>query len=66
MLGITTKGQTIKQALEIARHELTTLHNLTVTDNPESGASWVSDTSVAVNLIDQAISELSDIQSHLS
>lgn len=59
-------SELIKKALEVARHELTTLHNLTVTDKPESGRVWVSNTNDAVSLIDQAINQLSGNDNHLS
>ena len=48
----------IKKVLEEAQHELTTLHNLTVTDNVESGVTWVTDTSQVLMLIDEILSEL--------
>lgn len=48
----------IKEALEQARHELTTLHNLTVTNNVESGKTWVTDTASIVKLIDGALSAM--------
>jgi hypothetical protein len=63
-----------RKALEAARHELVTLHNLTVTDQPDAYAEarreglepeavrgcevetrWVTDTSAAVALIDEAL-----------
>lgn len=48
----------IKKVLEEAQHELTTLHNLTVTDNVESGVTWVTDASQVLMLIDEILSEL--------
>lgn len=60
----------VSAALNAALHELITLHNLTVTDVPEerddairngkdaAGLQWVTDTSRAVNLIDEAITSL--------
>ena len=51
-------GNHIKEALEQARHELTTLHNLTATDYVESGETWVTDTASIVQLIDGALSAM--------
>ncbi|WP_161553509.1 hypothetical protein [Acinetobacter wuhouensis] len=51
-------NEAIKKALEDARHELTTLHNLTVTDNIESGVTWVTDVSSTLKLIDDVLNEL--------
>jgi len=48
----------IKKALLVARHDLTTLHNLSVTDNTESGVKWVTDTNDSLKLLDAALSEL--------
>lgn len=48
----------IKKVLEEARHELTTLHNLTVTDSIESGITWVTDTTSVIEIINKTISEL--------
>lgn len=57
----------IREALEAARHELTTLHNLTVTDRPDANAEaenlWVTDTSSAVALIDRALADASEVGS---
>lgn len=50
--------ETIKQALLAAQHELTTLHNLTVTDNVESGVTWVTDTNDILKLINIVLSQL--------
>lgn len=49
--------EAVKQALLAAQHELTTLHNLTVTDNVESGRVWVADTSHILKLISDALNE---------
>lgn len=51
-------NEAIKKALEDAQHELTTLHNLTVTDNIESGVTWVTDVSGTLKLIDDVLNEL--------
>ena len=51
-------SENVKKALEDARHELVTLHNLTVTDNIESGETWVVDTTPIVQLIDGALSAM--------
>lgn len=51
-------NEVIKKALEDARHELTALHNLTVTDNIESGVTWVTDVSSTLKLIDDVLNEL--------
>lgn len=51
-------NEAIKKALEDAQHELTTLHNLTVTDNIESGVTWVTDVSSTLKLIDDVLNEL--------
>ena len=50
--------ETIKKVLEEVQHELTTLHNLTVTDNVESGVTWVIDTTPTIKLINGLINEL--------
>ena len=50
--------ETIKKVLEEVQHELTTLHNLTVTDNVESGVTWVIDTTHTIKLINGLINEL--------
>ncbi|WP_111861307.1 hypothetical protein [Acinetobacter sp. CFCC 10889] len=55
-------NETIKKVLEEARHELTTLHNLTVTDNIESGVTWIVDTSNILKLLDTALKELVDTE----
>lgn len=47
----------IKKALEEAQHELTTLNNLIVTDNPKSGVVWTTDVSNTLKSIEQALSE---------
>ena len=52
------KNDVIKKALEEAQHELTTLHNLTVTDNVESGVTWVVDVGCVLKLVDDALNEL--------
>ena len=49
-------SKNVKKALEDARRELVTLHNLTVTDNIESGETWVVDTTPIVQLIDGPLS----------
>ena len=51
-------NEIIKEALEKAQHELTTLHNLTVTDSIGSGVTWVTDTTPVVEMINEAINEL--------
>ena len=55
-------NETIKKVLEEARHELTTLHNLTVTDNIESGVTWIVDTSNILKLLDTALKEPVDTE----
>ncbi|AOA57556.1 hypothetical protein [Acinetobacter larvae] len=45
----------ILKALLAAQHELTTLHNLTVTDNIESGVTWITNTNEALQLINLAL-----------
>lgn len=54
----------VKQALLIARHELTTLHGLIVTDNTKSDVSWVVDTNDSLRLLDIALSELGCKRNH--
>ncbi|MBK5647300.1 hypothetical protein [Acinetobacter bereziniae] len=54
----------IKTALLVARHDLTTLHNLTVTDNTESGVKWVTDTNESLKLLDDALIEFECKHSH--
>lgn len=51
------KNEIIKKALEEAQHELTTLHNLTVTDNVDSGVTWVTDLSHTLDLLNDALNE---------
>ncbi|EPF73809.1 hypothetical protein [Acinetobacter rudis] len=48
----------ILKALLAAQHELTTLHNLTVTDNIESGVTWITNTNEALQLIALALIKL--------
>ena len=46
-----------RKALEIARHELTTLHGLIAADGAAPSETWSIDTSAAVVAIDDALSE---------
>ena len=55
---IRMSNDNIKKVLEEAQHELTTLHNLTVTDSIESGITWVTDTTSVIEIINKTISEL--------
>lgn len=47
----------IKNALEAARHELTTLHNLKVTDVDDFKYAWTTDTTTTIKLIDEILNE---------
>lgn len=60
-LEIVMDIEKIKIALNTAHHELTTLHNLSVSDNPKISDSWQTDTSEVTQLIDEALTELCDI-----
>lgn len=48
----------VKKVLEEAHHELTTLHNLTVTDSIESGVTWVTNTDHVLKKINDLLKEL--------
>lgn len=48
----------IKKLLEEVQHELTTLHNLTVTDNIESGVTWVTNTDPVLVKINDLLKQL--------
>jgi hypothetical protein len=48
-----------RKALEIARHELTTLHGLIAADGAAPNETWSIDTSAAVAAIDDALNEVS-------
>ena len=48
----------ILKALMAAQHELTTLHNLTVTDNIESKVTWTTNTNEILELVNLAIIKL--------
>lgn len=50
-------NEIIKKALQEAQHELTTLHQLTVTDNIESGVTWVVEISHILELLKNALNE---------
>jgi hypothetical protein len=47
------------RALEIARHELTTLHGLIAADGAAPQETWSIDTSAAVKSIDDVLNEAS-------
>lgn len=53
-----------RKALEIARHELTTLHGLIAVDGAAPNETWSIDTSAAVAAIDDALNEASCTDSH--
>ena len=46
-----------RQALEAARHELTTLHGLTAADGAAPLETWVIDTHAVTAAIDEALME---------
>jgi len=48
-----------RQALELARYELTTMHGLVAADGAAPDITWPIDTSKAVAAIDEALSESS-------
>lgn len=48
-----------RKALEMARHELTTLHGLMAADGAAPSETWSIDTSAVVSAIDDALSEAS-------
>lgn len=48
----------VRKVLEEAHHELTTLHNLTVTDSVESGVTWVTNTDYVLKKINDLLEEL--------
>lgn len=48
-----------RKALEMARHELTTLHGLIAADGAAPNETWSIDTSAAVSAIDDALNEVS-------
>ncbi|MFZ1327031.1 MAG: hypothetical protein WAT67_13620 [Candidatus Contendobacter sp.] len=56
----------VTQALEIARHELTTLHGLVAVDAAAPLEPWRIDTSAAVTALDQALNEASCADNPLS
>ena len=58
--------QKIKQALEAAHHELTTLHGLIAADAEHPEQTWQISTNAITDLIDDAINELSNSENHLS
>lgn len=49
----------VKHALEAARHELTTLHGLTLADGAAPQETWQADTKAVIDQIDQALDSLS-------
>lgn len=49
----------VKKALESARHELTTLHGLVAADGTSPSATFNIDVSGLIDLLDQALSEVS-------
>jgi len=49
------ENERMRPALEAARHELTTLHGLTVCDAAAPSETWTIDTSEIVRAIDEAI-----------
>ena len=56
----------IREALEAALHELTTLHGLIVADGAAPHETWQADTTNITALIDEAISELLNNENPLS
>lgn len=48
----------VQQALEVARHELVTLHGLVVADGAAPNETFEVDTIEAVDLIDEALQEV--------
>lgn len=55
-----------RKALEMARHELTTLHGLMAADGTAPSETWSIDTSAVVSAIDDALSEASGMGSRPS
>lgn len=56
----------ILKALMAAQHELTTLHNLTVTDNIESKVTWTTNTNEILELVNLAIIKLEHSDNQVS
>lgn len=50
----------VRRALEVARHELVTLHGLIVADGAAPNEAFEIDTDGAVGLIDEALRALGD------
>lgn len=48
----------VRRALEVARHELVTLHGLVVADGAAPDETFEIDTIEAVDLIDEALKEV--------
>lgn len=55
-----------RKSLEMARHELTTLHGLIAAEGAAPNETWSIDTSEAVSVIDDALNEVSCTDSHPS
>lgn len=50
----------VRRALEVARHELVTLHRLVVVDGVAPNETFEIDTNGAIELIDEALNALGD------
>lgn len=50
-----------KEALEEARHELTTLNGLVVADGSSPSETWTIDADRVIRLLDAALSECDDV-----
>ena len=50
----------VRRALEVARHELVTMHGLIVADGAAPNETFEIDTNGAVGLIDEALNALGD------
>lgn len=54
-----SKAEQLREALEMARHELTTLHGLVAADGMAPMETWAIDTNKTVAMIDAALNEAS-------